>query len=317
MTHPLPIVIDTDTASDDAVAIMIAALSGLAEIEAVTVVAGNVGLEQATFNALSTLEVCAAADIPVYPGCDRPLLRPYRSAQAVHGANGMSDIDLPEPHAQPRTEHAVNALLNVTENHAPRSLTLVTLGPLTNIATALQLDHNFLDRFRHVYCMAGSADLVGNISATAEYNVWADPEAAKIVLAHASADQVTLIGCDVSARDAVIGPADQQMLRDLDTRAARFADDINQDVAVWTKAELGLEGYDLPDPIAMAIALDPTLITESETAWASVAVSDEVAGQLIVDRRLSAPAPNVRLVLSADSAGFKKLLFDSCRAEVC
>lgn len=312
----ISLVIDTDTGSDDAVALVLAAASGLGRIVAVTTVAGNVPVDQATRNALYTLELAGAGDVPVYRGCDRPLIRSVQTAQHVHGSDGMGDTDLPPPTGVPRSEHAVDALIELAHTHPAGTLTLVTLAPLTNIAAALVRDRALLTRFRHVYCMAGAADGAGNIAPTAEYNVWADPEAAAIVLAEARPDHVTFVGWDVSRRDAVMTPEDQRALRSLGTPLAMFADRINRTVDEWARTVTGLAGYDLPDPIAMAIALQPALITSAEPVSARVALGDEARGQLLVDRRRNAPPPNVTLVRRADATGFKALLFDTCAAPV-
>jgi purine nucleosidase len=313
---PIPLVIDTDTGSDDAVALILAAASGLGRIVAVTTVAGNVPVDQATRNALYTLELAGAGGVPVFPGCDRPLIRPVQTAQHVHGNDGMGDTDLPPPAGAPRPEHAVDALARLARTHPAGTLTLVTLAPLTNVAAALARDRALLTRFRHVYCMAGAADGAGNIAPTAEYNVWADPEAAAIVLAAARPERVTFVGWDVSRRDAVMTPDDQRALRSLGTPLATFADRINRTVDEWARTVTGLAGYDLPDPITMAIALRPALVTGAEPVSARVALADEARGQLLVDRRRSAPPPNVTLVRRADAAGFKALLLDTCAAPV-
>lgn len=321
MTFPtaaprLDLLVDADTGSDDAVALILAARAQQAHVHAVTTVAGNVSLAQATRNALYTLELAGRADVPVHPGCDRPLLRPHQSAQHVHGQDGMSDTDLPEPSNPARTEHAVDALLRLVGEHPDRTLTLVTLGPLTNLAAVLVRDPSFLDRLRHVYCMAGAADMVGNISASAEYNVWADPEAAAVVLRHATPDRVTLVGWDVSRTRAVMTAADQDRLARLGTPLAVFANDINQAVNDWTTNVTGLAGYDLPDPITMAVALDPSIVTKKEEVRVAVGLGPEVRGQLIIDRRHDAEPPNVTIVRDADEASFKAMLFAACGAEV-
>lgn len=304
----LPLVIDTDTGSDDAVALLLAAAGGLGEIRAVTTVAGNVPVETGTRNALISLEVAGRTDIPVHPGCARPMTRPLSSAQHIHGEDGMGDIGLPAPTAACQGTHAVDALLSYPREH-PRQLTLVTLAPLTNIAAALLRDPELFTRYRHVYCMAGAADLCGNISPTAEFNVWADPEAARIVTQAATADKVTWIGWDVSRKDAVMTPADQRRLEQLGTPMATFAHRINRTVADWARDVTGLAGYDLPDPVAMAVALKPDLVTEREQAHVAISVADDTRGQMIIDRRVSAPAPNITLVRRVDEAGFKELLF--------
>ncbi|MFG2606590.1 nucleoside hydrolase [Streptomyces sp. NPDC048514] len=311
----LPLIIDTDTGSDDAVALLLAAAGGLGDIHAVTTVAGNVPLRTATRNALISLEVAGCPQIPVHPGCGRPMMRSLSSAQHVHGEDGMGDIGLPEPSTLPEDSHAVDVLLSYPRRH-PGLLTLVTLAPLTNVAAALTLDPLLFSRYRHVYCMAGAADLAGNISATAEFNVWADPEAARIVTRAATPDKVTWIGWDVSRQDAVMTASDQQRLLDIGTPMATFAHNINRTVADWARDVTGLPGYDLPDPVAMAVALDPGLVTRQERAHVQISVADETRGQMIVDRRVSAPAPNITLVRRVDEAGFKRLLFDTVASPV-
>ncbi|WP_431932638.1 nucleoside hydrolase [Nonomuraea jabiensis] len=307
----LPLIVDTDTGSDDAVALLLAAASGLADVRAVTTVAGNVPLATATRNALISLQTAGRPDVPVHEGCESPMTRALSTAQHVHGQDGMGDLDLPDPLGAAEREHAVDVLLTAPRR-LPGELTLVTLGPLTNLAAALLRDRDLLSRYRHVYCMAGAADLWGNVSATAEFNVWADPEAARVVLQAATPDQVTWIGWDVSRRDAVMTPADQLRLERIGTPMATFAHRVNRTVAEWARDVTGLSGYDLPDPVAMAVALRPELAVERERAYVDVALGDETRGQLIIDRRRSAPAPNLTLVRRVDETAFKQLLFDTC-----
>jgi purine nucleosidase len=305
----LKLLVDTDTASDDAVALLLAVLDDRAELAAVTTVAGNVPLPLATRNALLTLERAGAHDVPVHSGCDRPIVRPLSTAQEVHGTDGMGDLGLPDPLGHARPEHAVDVLLD-TARARPGELTLVTLGPLTNIAAALLRDRGLLHRFAHVYCMIGAPDAVGNISATAEFNAWVDPEAAEVVAAAAEPDLVTWIGWDVSRRDAVITPAEHQRLLALDSPLGEFAARINRTVGDWAVRVTGLAGYDLPDPVAMAVALRPDLALDTETAYVRTALGDELRGQTIVDRRHTGTPPNVTLVRRVHEDRFKQLLFD-------
>ncbi|MGN9837869.1 nucleoside hydrolase [Nonomuraea sp. H19] len=307
----LPLIIDTDTGSDDAVALLLAAASGLGDVRAVTTVAGNVPVATGTRNALVSLQVAGHVDVPVHPGSERPMTRTPSTAQQVHGQDGMGDIGLPDPLRSAEPEHAVDALLSYPRRH-PGELTLVTLGPLTNIAAALVRDSDLLTRYRHVYCMAGAADMSGNITATAEYNAWADPEAARVVLRAATPDKVTWIGWDVSRKDAVMTPEDQSRLERLGTPMAIFAHRVNRTVADWARDVTGLAGYDLPDPVAMAVALRPELIIEREQAHVDIALGDETRGQLIIDRRRAAHPPNVTLVRRVSETGFKDLLFTTC-----
>ena len=304
------LVIDTDTASDDAVALMLALAEPGVTVDAITVVAGNVPLPQAVINALVTCDVMGQTDVPVHVGRPGPIMRPLDTAQDVHGSNGMGDIDLPTPSRGAHAEHAVNALVRLA-NDAPGTRTLVTLGPLSNIATALLLDPDLLGKWEHVWCMYGVADATGNVSPSAEYNVWADPEAARVVLDHAEPGQVTFVGWDVSRHYAVMTASDQAALRAVGTDRAAFVNDINAAVAHFCEEVTGLPGYDLPDPITMAAALRPQLITASEDAAVSVISNGPGRGTLLIDRRPGArPAPNVRLVTAVDEAGFKAMVLD-------
>lgn len=311
---PLRLLIDTDTASDDAVALLLAARSQHAEIEAVTVVAGNVPLPLAVANALITLEICGATDVPVHAGCAQPLLRPLETAEDVHGPDGMGGAGLPTAARPAEAEHAVDALIRTTKER-PGELTLVTLGPLTNVATALSRDPGLADRLAGVYIMGGAADCVGNVSASAEFNVWVDPEAAEIVLR--SGAPITMVGWDVSRRHAVMRRSDQEQLEAIGTDLSRFVNRINRTLADFCASITQLEGYDLPDPITMAIALDPTLVVHSERLGVTVDTSGTRArGTTFVDHLGIEGLPvNATVVREADEHGFKQMLYRACADE--
>lgn len=305
-------VIDTDTGSDDAIALMLAAHAADVTVEAITTVAGNVPLDLATRNALYTLEFMDCGDVPVYEGCDRPLIRPLETAQWVHGEDGMGDIGLPPPAGFAEAGHAIDILRKVSLA-APGELTLVTLGPLTNIAGALIRDPDTLARYRHTYIMGGAPDGVGNVSAVAEYNVWADPEAAAITLA--AAGEKTVVGWDVSRKYAVVGPAERQIFEEIDTARSRFALDINGVLDRVAREYNGLEGFDLPDPITMGIAIDPSLVVESSRVFMGVATAEESRGFTYIDMRKSeAPPPNVTVVETVDNGAFMERVYDMCRS---
>jgi len=304
-------VIDTDTGSDDAIALMLAAHDPAATIEAVTTVAGNVPLDLATRNALYTLELMDHGGVPVYEGCARPLLRPLETAQWVHGEDGMGDIGLPPPTGSPSGGHAVDVLRELSLEN-PGKLKLVTLGPLTNVAAALARDPEMLTRYEHTYIMGGAPDGVGNVSATAEYNVWADPEAAAMTLAAPGAK--TIVGWDVSRKYAVVDAERRTAFASIDTERSRFALDINRVLDRVARDYNGLEGFDMPDPITMAIALAPTLVVRSERVYMGVATADETRGFTYVDlRRSEAPPPNVTVVSEADGEAFMHRVYEMCR----
>ncbi len=307
------LVIDTDTGSDDAVALMLATHDPSAHVEAVTTVAGNVPLDLATRNALFTLELMGLGDIPVFAGADRPLLRELETAQWIHGEDGMGDIGLPPPVRSAQPSHAVDVLTTLATDH-PGELTLVTLGPLTNVAIAVLRNRDLLTKFEHTYIMGGAPDGLGNVSPVGEYNFWADPEAAAIVLG-ADGDK-TLVGWNVSRKRAVIAGPEKQRLEAIGTERSRFALDINRVLDRVVRELNGLEGFDLPDPIAMAVALDPSIVTSSQPAYVGVATADETRGLSFIDARLSeAPPDNVTVVWDVDEVAFKESLYRMCAAD--
>jgi purine nucleosidase len=302
------IVIDTDTASDDAIALLLAVREPSVEVRAVTVVAGNVPLDLAVRNAIVTLDLAGGAEVPLHAGRDRPLARPLDTAQFVHGDDGMGGAPLPDPSRPATSDDAVGALLEIAAVETGRH-DLVTLGPLTNIAAALQRDPEFLTKFGHVYLMAGSPDGVGNVDALGEYNVWADPEAATAVFA--APGTKTMIGWNISRTFAVMDDEEQAALAAVGP-LGRFAIDINGDVEQYC-LDTGLAGFDLPDPIAMAVALDDSIIVESTDEWLVVGLDGPTRGCTIPDRRFGRPDPNIRVLWSVDEAAFKRRLFTACR----
>jgi purine nucleosidase len=301
------LVIDTDTASDDAIALVLAVRDPSVDVRAVTVVAGNVPLDLAVRNAIVTLDLCGGAAIPVHAGWEQPLARRLDTAQFVHGQDGMGGAALPDPSREPTSADAVGALLDIAATEPGRH-DLVTLGPLTNVAAALERDPDLLTRFGHTYLMAGSPDGVGNVDSLGEYNVWADPEAATAVFAAAGAK--TMIGWNISRHYAVMSSAEQEELAAAGP-LGRFAIDINGDVEQYC-LDTGLAGFDLPDPVAMAVALDDSIVTESTQERLVVGLDGPTRGCTIPDRRFGRPAPNIRVVWSVDEAAFKRRLLDAC-----
>lgn len=301
------IVIDTDTASDDAIALILAVREPAVDVRAVTVVAGNVPLDLAVRNAIVTLDLAGGADIPLHAGRDRPLARPLDTAQFVHGEDGMGGAPLPQPSRAATSTDAVAVLLEIAEREPGRH-DLVTLGPLSNVAAALQQDPDLLTKFGHTYLMAGSPDGVGNVDALGEYNVWADPEAAAAVFA--APGTKTMIGWNISRTFAVLDDDEQAELASVGP-LGKFAVDINGDVEQYC-LETGLAGFDLPDPVAMAVALDDSIVTESTEEWLVVGLDGPTRGCTIPDRRHGRPAPNVRVVWAVDEAAFKHRLLAAC-----
>lgn len=194
MTQPTRVILDCDPGIDDALAIVFAHASPAIELTAITTVAGNVGLAQTTANALAVASFAGAADVPVAAGSAVPLLRPALDAHDVHGETGLGGAVLPPPGRAPADEHAVDLIVRETAA-APGEITLVAIGPLTNIAMALRRDPDLVGRVRDFVIMGGSSGR-GNVTPAAEYNIWADPEAAAIVFG--AGWTVTMIGLDVT-----------------------------------------------------------------------------------------------------------------------
>ncbi|HJU51467.1 MAG TPA: nucleoside hydrolase [Acidimicrobiia bacterium] len=293
--------IDTDTASDDAVALVMALRDPTIQVEAITVVAGNVPLEQAVQNALYTVELCNSR-VPVYTGAAAPLARPLETAQFVHGEDGMADIGLPLAGRSPHPGEAVDVIESMISQH-PGETTLVTLGPLTNVAAALMRDRSLANKVAECVTMGGTGHGPGNVTDNAEFNIWVDPEAARVVFE--SGMPIKLVGWDISCKYATFGPDAAKELRDIGTDLARFCIDIQATVDRYAVEVSGLEGFDLPDPIAMAVALDPRVATRTQTVNLVVGTGDDDRGATPVDP--SGP-PNVEMVVEADRELFLGML---------
>jgi len=302
-----PFFIDTDTASDDAVALVMALRHPDVDVVGIGVVAGNVPLDQAVQNALYTRELCDRDDVPVYVGEAAPLSIPLETAQNVHGTDGMGDIGLRLHGRSPDPGHAVDALLRASHEYAGE-LTLVTLGPLTNVARALERDPTLPSRVARTVTMGAVADHIGNVTPVAEFNMWADPDAVEQVLA--SDLDVEFVGWDISRHFAVIEPDLADDLRSSATPLATFGIDIQLVVSAFCETETKLAGFDLPDPIAMAYAIDPSVATEIRRLHLTVETgSDLTRGMVVMDLLgLTDAEPNALVVTAADRERFIEML---------
>ncbi|MCP3939353.1 MAG: nucleoside hydrolase [Actinomycetia bacterium] len=273
------LLIDTDTASDDAVALIMALRHSDVEVEAITVVAGNVALDQAVQNALYTVELCGSS-VPVFGGLTGPLLRDLEDATDTHGDDGFGDIGLDLSGRVPTYGHAVDVITEtIMANRG--EITLVTLGPLSNVATALLRTPDIATAVKRCVVMGGAGRGPGNVTPLAEYNLWADPEAARIVCR--SGLPLTLVGWDISVASAMLSAHDASRIRNLGSDLARFAIDIQATVEKFSRDVSGLDGFDLPDPMAMAVAIDPGIAT-TERHHVDVAFGDgRDRGKDIVD----------------------------------
>jgi purine nucleosidase len=311
--------IDTDTASDDAVALVMALKHADVNVAGITVVSGNVPLEQATKNALYTVEMCGA-DTPVFVGAGRPIVREPQYADWFHGKDGLGDRNYPPATMTARREHAIDAMIDIAAKNP--GLTLVTLGPLTNVALALSREPDLAKHIGRCVIMGGNPCCVGNVTPAAEFNIWVDPEAARIVLR--SGMTMELIGWQLSRAGAVLNEADIAACRRIDTKLSRFCVDCNCRAMEAYREQTGEIGIALPDPIAMAVALDPTIVTKQSQHRIAIECDSELTrGMTIVDRlniagdarnrgmwsRQQVASTPVSVVWSIDVARWKRMLY--------
>jgi purine nucleosidase len=272
--------IDTDTASDDAVALIMALRSAQIDVLALTTVAGNVDVHQATRNALYTTELCES-NVPVYRGAEQPLTRPHLSAAWFHGRDGLGDHGYAPPRHAPEKQSATDAIIETIESHP--GLVIVTLGPLTNIALALQKKPGIAAKVSRCVVMGGAPCCEGNVTPAAEYNIWCDPEAASIVFR--SGLPIEMVGWHLCRGEAVLKPSEIEHVLRFGTLVARFAIECNSHAQQAFLEQSGEHGISLPDPVAMAIALDPSIVTSKSEHFVDVETQSELTrGMTVVDR---------------------------------
>ncbi len=298
--------IDTDTASDDAVAILMALAAPDARVLGLTTVAGNVGVEQATLNALLTAEI-AGVEAPVFVGAAAPLARPLEDAQGFHGRDGLGDRGYAPPRRAPEREPAVDAILRLAGERP--GLTLVTLGPLTNVALALARDPSLAKTIGRCVVMGGAPCCEGNVTPAAEYNIWVDPEAARVVFR--SGLPIEMVGWHVSRGASVLSEAEIADILALGAAKARFAIECNARAKEAYHVQTGEAGLSLADPTAMAVALDRSI----GLSWSRHVVEIECASELtrgmtIVDRLNVAADDNNRQT-------WRAALESGAKADVC
>jgi purine nucleosidase len=274
------ILIDTDTASDDAVALIMALRSKSSRVIAITTVAGNVGVQQATRNALYTAELCGAST-PVYQGAGKPLTRQLATATWFHGEDGLGDHGYPPPRRSREKRHAVEAIVEAVRSNP--GLVLVTLGPLTNIALALAQAPDLVPNVGRCVIMGGAPCCEGNVTPAAEYNMWVDPEAARVVFR--SGLPIEMVGWQLCRGAAVIAPPDIEFINKMGTELSHFAVECNSTAREAFRAQTGEDGISLPDPVAMSLALNPSIGTEWSRHYVDIETASELTrGMTVVDR---------------------------------
>lgn len=298
------LLIDTDPGVDDALALLMAHQH--ADVQALTIAAGNVGLAHTVRNARTLVELLGVAT-PVHPGCPFPLVRaPAEDAAGVHGADGFGDVGFAEPAAPAADEHAVAALLRHTRER-PGELTLVALGPLTNLALAVRMDPELPARVRRLVVMGGAVTGHGNTgSVPAEFNIGFDPEAAHVVFE--AFDGFDLVDWEATLRHAFDSEVFDAWLAAGDTRADFF----RRIFASARRYNLrhGRRGVIAADALAMAVALDPDLVTRAEPRPVAIELDgSHTRGATVVDwERRRGGRDNARIVLEVDGRRFAALV---------
>ena len=295
---PSRVIIDTDPGIDDALVLILALRSPELQVEAITTVGGNVSGEQALTNALRVLEVLDLPNPPpVAAGCDRPLAREPIAARHVHGEDGLGDIGglveadgaarYPTPTLTAVGKHAVDLIVDLVRSN-PGLLTIIALGPLTNVARAFEKDPDAIRGVRRIVAMGGSVSGVGNVTPVAEFNFHHDPHAAAQVLG--SGVEVTVVGLDVTTKTLLTRAALEDRLRDTGGRVSRFIGDVSQKYFEVNETRRGLAGCPLHDPLAVGVAIDASF-TELRPFDADVETEGRLtAGMLVADRRTGARA---------------------------
>lgn len=294
------VILDVDTGSDDAVALLMAGHAPSLELVGVTVVYGNASLEVTSKNTLKALDAAGLGDVPVMRGMARPLTRELPRTNPQQSR----ELPLPEPRMQPSSQHAVDFLISHFEL-SRTDTTLVPLAPLTNIAMALLLKPSLADRIPQVVLMGGAWG-EGNVTPSAEFNIYADPEAARIVFQ--SGIPITMVGLDVTHK-ALVTMDDVEEVRAVGTTQARIAADLMTADMEWFREILGLEAVEVFDACAVASVVDPDILV-TQPMWVEI----ETAGELTLGRTVcdisgqTGRKPNVEVGVDIDRQRFLEIV---------
>jgi len=305
MTHKTPLLIDTDPGVDDALALLMAFADDRHDVVALTIAAGNVGLDYTVRNALALCDVVGRSDVPVFAGSPDPLLHPALDAAHVHGRDGFGDVGLPAPSRQAEAEHAALAILRLSHVHAGE-LVLVMLGPLTNLALALKLDPTLPQRIKRIVVMGGALTVHGNITPVAEFNIAFDPEAAHVVFT--AFEHLFVSDWEATVAHGLPLPEAEQWLA-TDSARARFYERISRKTRGLSEDSKDGRWY-TADALAMAWALHPEGQLRVEERPLSIELGGTFSrGATFVDwNRQSGRPDNCTLLLAYDQARFEQLV---------
>ncbi len=300
------IIIDTDPGQDDAVAILLALASPEINVLGITCVAGNVPLAKTSFNARQICELAGKTEIPIFAGCDKPIGRGLVTAEHVHGNTGLDGATLPKPKIELQPAHAVDFIIETLRGAPNKSITLCSLGPLTNIGTALQKAPDIIDHIKQIVLMGGAYFEVGNITPAAEFNIFVDPEAAEIVFK--SGVDLVVAPLDVTHK-ALTNPT---WISELKAQKSLICDV----VAGWTSfferfdtEKYGTQGAPLHDPCVIAYLIDPKLFSGRRINVEIETQSELTRGMTVADWWGVTDRPANALFLNdVNAAGYFSLL---------
>jgi purine nucleosidase len=304
---PRKIIIDTDPGQDDAVAILLA-LASPEELEVLglTTVAGNVPLDLTTRNARMICELAGRPETRIFAGCDRPLGRALVTAEHVHGKTGLDGPVLPEPSMPVQEQHAVDFIIETLRTEPEGSVTLCPLGPLTNIATALQRAPDIAPRIAEIVLMGGAYFEVGNITPAAEFNIYVDPQAAAVVFACGA--PITVMPLDVTHKALVTGPRNEAF-RALGTPVGTAVAQMTDFFERFDREKYGSDGAPLHDPCVTAYLLRPALFSGRHVNVEIETASELTLGMTVADWwGVTDRAPNATFMGDIDAEGFFTLL---------
>ncbi|MBT8201880.1 MAG: nucleoside hydrolase [Acidimicrobiia bacterium] len=302
---PRPIIIDTDPGQDDAVALLLAlAAPEELDVRGITTVAGNVPLELTTRNALMMVELAGRPDIAVYAGCDRPMVRDLITAEYVHGKTGIDGADTPPPRTTPADQHAVEFIIETCR--ATPGITLCTLGPLTNMGTALEQAPDIAGTIAQLVLMGGGFFEGGNTTPAAEFNIYVDPQAAALVFG--SGIDLVMMPLDVTHR-ALTSDARVDAFRDLGTASGAAVAGMLEFFERYDMERYGTEGAPLHDPTVIAYLLEPGIFDGRRCRVDIETASELTMGMTVVDWwGLTTDEPNCFVVHQIDDERFFALL---------
>jgi purine nucleosidase/pyrimidine-specific ribonucleoside hydrolase len=299
-----PIILDCDPGHDDAIALLLALASPEVRLLGVTTVSGNQTLDKTTANAIRVLDHVGRGDVPVAAGAARPLVRERHAAAEVHGETGLDGPDLPPPSREPGPVHAIDWIAQ-TLAASTTPVTLVPIGPLTNVALFLARYPELAAKLERVVLMGGAVG-EGNVTPAAEFNIWADPEAAHVVFT--SGLDLTMVGLDVTHK-ALLTPAHTAKLAEAG-KAGKLVADLFNFFARFHAREYGWDGAPVHDAVALARVVDPTLL-ETVHRGAVVDTGGELSrGRTHVDLRGRTWEPNCHVAIDIDAERFLGLLVE-------